>query len=205
MNIFLVRHGEIRGAEVKRFIGTTDVPLSDRGIEQARLLRCYLSAIFFDRVYSSPLERTLATASIISGLPGEEIIEKKALGEIDLGQWDGKSFSKIQRLFPREWIRRGEAITTYRPPLGESFSDLQARVVPCFEEIIAHTFSNILIAGHAGVNRVLLCYLQNRGLDRLFSIPQEYGAVNIIKAERGKAAIKAVNLLPLPDHGCRRP
>jgi len=195
MNIFLIRHGEIRGAQIKRFIGATDVPLSDQGLEQARRLRRYLSAIPFDRVYSSPLERTLATASIISGLPGKEIIEKRALGEIDLGEWDGKSFSEIQRLFPREWTCRGEAITTYRPPLGESFSDLQARVVPCFKKIIADPVPNILIAGHAGVNRVLLCYLQNRGLDRLFSIPQQYGAVNIIKVNKGGAAIQAVNIL----------
>jgi len=181
MNIYLVRHGEIQGAQTRRFIGSTDVPLSEEGMRQGRLLRQHLAHIHFDRVYSSDMTRTLAFACMISNLPENRIHTLKELCEIDLGTWDGKTFNEIQTCFPEQWRLRGEKIDTFRPPGGESFSDLASRVIPCFENITSGFHSNILIVGHAGVNRVILSHIQGMELNSLFSLPQDYAALTIIK------------------------
>ncbi|MFO7753772.1 MAG: alpha-ribazole phosphatase [Desulfobacteraceae bacterium] len=196
MKIYLVRHGEIQGAGIKRFIGSTDVPLSDKGVEQGRRLRKYLSRISFDRVYSSDMRRTLTFAVIISGCSRNRIRRLQDLCEINLGDWEGKTFDEIQTHFPQEWRLRGEEITTYRPPSGESFSDLKARVIPCFESIPYEPDSNVLIVGHAGVNRVILSHIQGMELNCLFSIPQDYGALTIIKRKT-----KQEYSLHFPEYG----
>lgn len=184
MNIYLVRHGKIQGAEVRRFIGSTDVPLSDEGVRQGRLLRDHLAHIRFDRVYSSDMTRTLTFACIISNLPENRIHTLKELCEIDLGTWEGKTFKEIQTCFPEQWRRRGEEMDTFRPPRGESFSDLAARVIPCFENITSGAHSNILIVGHAGVNRVILSHILKTDRKNLFSIPQAYAALTVITRSR---------------------
>ncbi len=77
--IYLLRHGEIEGAEVKRFIGQTDVPLNETGIKQAYFWKKELGHIKFSKVYSSDLSRTVETAKIVSGLSEERLLKTKVL------------------------------------------------------------------------------------------------------------------------------
>lgn len=100
MNIYLVRHGEIEGAGTRRFIGSTEVLLSEKGIGQGRRLREYLFSTPFDRVYSSDMKQTLTFAAIISGLHKDRIHRLKELCEIDPGDWEGKTFKEVQTCFP---------------------------------------------------------------------------------------------------------
>jgi broad specificity phosphatase PhoE len=61
----------------------------------------------------------------------------------------------------RFYERRGASPADYRPPGGESFNDLAARVLPLFEEIVHDSTGNLLIVGHAVDNRIILCHLLN--------------------------------------------
>ena len=110
------------------------------------------------------------------------------LREINLGVWDGRPMQDIEAEFPAEWKKRGACIDTFRPPKGESFTDLYQRVIPVFEHIAETVPGPVLIVGHAGVNRVILCRVLNMHIRKLFSIGQNYGALNII--EKGKAGLK---------------
>ena len=110
------------------------------------------------------------------------------LREINLGEWDGRPKLDIEAESPAEWKTRGASIDTFRPPEGESFSDLYQRVIPVFEHIAETVSSPVLIVGHAGVNRVILCRVLNMPICKLFSIGQNYGALNII--EKGRAGLK---------------
>ena len=65
MEIILVRHGETDWNLEGRLMGQKDVPLNDKGREQAELLKIKLANIEFDCCYSSPLSRAKETARII--------------------------------------------------------------------------------------------------------------------------------------------
>ena len=65
MEIILVRHGETNWNLEGRLMGQKDIPLNDKGREQAEILRNKLINIEFDRCYSSPLSRAKETARII--------------------------------------------------------------------------------------------------------------------------------------------
>ena len=194
--IYLLRHGEITGASTKRFIGQTDVGLSRAGLDQADFWQKYFSGIPLDRIFTSPLLRAVHTAEIVSGLARNQIALVEGLKEIDLGEWDGKSFKEVKETFPGQWEKRGNDLTGYRPPLGESFSDLSKRILPVFHGLSAAPPGNILIVAHAGVNRMILCALLNKPLEDLFTVPQAYGCLNIIANEGKELRVQEINLIP---------
>ncbi len=176
-SIYLVRHGEIEG-DIRSYIGSTDVLLSKRGIVQAEYLKEYFSGKNIGRAYVSPLSRCIQTLEIILQGSSMENIIVENFKEINLGSWEGRPFDYIKRHFPEEYQRRGLHIDSFIPPEGESFYQLQQRVIPAFDAIANATAGNILIVAHAGVNRVILSKLLGMSLRRILDISQPYGCIN---------------------------
>lgn len=176
--IYLVRHGKIDCGEKKLYIGTTDLPLCEEGIKQARALKDFFIPIDLEKAYVSPLKRCRQTSELI--LEGK-IVEStivEDLKEIHMGTWEGKSFEHIKKQFPEQFEERGCNIDTFVPPMGESFELLQKRVIPVFESIVKNTAGNILIVAHAGVNRVILSKILGLSLSELLHVNQPYGCIN---------------------------
>jgi alpha-ribazole phosphatase len=191
--LYLARHGDSRQDQVKRYIGRTDLPLNAAGRAQARALQKNLAGIPFRRIFSSDLRRCMETARIIAAPQGKSIRRLPAMREIDLGEWDGKSMASIRRRFPEEFQRRGLDLAGFQPPGGESFKDLQDRVVPVFLEVISQSGGALLLVAHAGVNRAILCHVLGRPLDELFKIPQTFGCLNIIERRGDRLSVKTLN------------
>lgn len=190
---YLLRHGDTREDQVRRYIGQTDLPLTAVGRVQVRELQKYLADIPFSLIVSSDLRRCLETARIIAGPRGKSIRKLSALREIDLGEWDGQSMAGIRNRFPEKYRNRGEDLAGFRPPGGESFQDLQARVVPVFLDIVNKTEGPLLVIAHSGVNRAILCHLLGRPLDELLQVPQSFACLNIIERQADHLIVKAIN------------
>jgi alpha-ribazole phosphatase len=193
--IYLLRHGEIDLQGEKRFVGHIDLPLTGAGIRQAESWREKLSSIVFDGIFCSDLSRSFETARIIAGNRNDRVQAMSQLREIDLGAWDGVAMSEIRERFPDQWQQRGEKIASFRPPRGESFTDLFERVVPVFEEIARQSKASALIVGHAGVNRMILCHVLGLPLAGLFRLEQDYGALNLIDCRKNPMRLKAMNMV----------
>jgi probable phosphoglycerate mutase len=84
----------------------------------------------------------------------------------------------------------------YRPPEGESFRDLQKRVLPVFKEIVSAARGNVLIVAHAGVNRVVLCHVLGMPINHLFRIAQDYGCLNVIETRGNLFSVTSLNARP---------
>ncbi|MCP4750963.1 MAG: histidine phosphatase family protein, partial [Proteobacteria bacterium] len=147
----------------------------------------------FNGVFASNLARSRETARII--VEGRNIVLRilPEFAEIDLGEWDGMLMEDIKRRFPVEYEKRGLNIADYRPPQGESFKDLQARVLPVFERLTEQLAGNILMVGHAGVNRVLICRLLGMPLENLFRINQDFAAMNVINCSKRPYRFRLIN------------
>jgi len=176
--IFLVRHGQIDYGNEKRYIGITDLPLSNAGIGQATRLKEYFSDIDIEKVFTSPLKRCMQTAEILleGSRISREVIDE--LQEINMGEWENRTIDYIKDHFREMYEKRGANIDTFIPPGGESFKQLQKRVMPAFESIVENNAGNILIISHAGVNRVILSQLLDFPLQDIFKISQPYGCIN---------------------------
>jgi probable phosphoglycerate mutase len=192
--IYLLRHGDSRQDEIKRYIGQSDLPLNADGRAQAFCWRQELARIPLERIFCSDLSRSLETARIIAEGRSEPVQPLHKLREINLGAWDGLSFDDVKRLYPSEYERRGASMITYRTPGGECFSDLAARVVPLFVEIVRGSSGNLLFVGHSSVNMVIICHILGMPLENLFRIRQDYACMNIIDFNSHGMSLRKMNV-----------
>lgn len=194
--ILLLRHGAIEtGSDEKRFIGQTDLPLSDVGRQQARYWKACLAGVALAPILTSDLSRCQETARILAA-GDRDIIPVAGLREIDLGRWDGALVGEVERRWPDAYRQRGLDMAGFRPPDGESFLDLRQRVVPAFEAAIDRPGKNMLIVTHAGVIRMLLCHILGIPVENLFRIALGHAALNLIDLQASGYRIQALNLLP---------
>ncbi len=197
--IYLVRHGAIISVAGKAFIGQIEAPLSEEGVEQAWALRQWLEPVRFSRLISSDLSRSQRTAKIICGRRANSLESFPDLREINLGEWEGFSFQEIRERFPDDYAARGLDIENWRPPGGESFADCRARVSSVLAEIVARSQGNVLLVGHAGVNRLILCSVLGIPVRNLHGIGQDYGCINIIENGPDRARVHLMNYVPTPS------
>ena len=176
----MLRHGDCRPDRQARFVGQTDLPLNGVGRRQAAFWQRSLAAVPFQHFISSDLNRSAETARIIAGSREGEVRAIARLREINLGGWDGLLVDQVRRADPAAYASRGDDLAGFRPPAGDSFADLAGRIVPLFEEIVADLPGPLLLVGHAGVNRVILCHLLGLPLSQLFRLPQDSGALTLL-------------------------
>lgn len=191
--IYLARHGDIGLGKEKRYIGQLDLPLSALGKEQALSLKNILCQVPLSNIYCSDLRRAQQTAEIVAS--GRKVVPKACVGlrELNMGDWDGELFSTIKAKYPEEYKTRGRDIAGYSPPKGESFSGCSQRVIPIFESLVQSADSTILIIGHAGVNRVIICNILGIPLENVFRFEQSYGCLNLICREGSNYRLKYLN------------
>jgi probable phosphoglycerate mutase len=192
--IYLIRHGKIQQEDdQRRYIGQIDLPLTEEGINQARTLQRRFERSEIGAIYCSDLMRSIKTAKIIAGARCVPVVIRKDLREVSMGDWEGCTFGDIGRRFPEEFKARGEDIAYYRVPGGESFADCSVRMVAALEEIMATSPGNLVIIGHAGGIRLLLCHMLGMPISNLFRIAQDYGCLNVIQCGSTGYQVKLIN------------
>lgn len=117
-SLVLIRHGETEWSRSGRHTGRSDVPLTDRGREQADRVGAALAGQSFPVVLCSPLQRARETARR-SGLTGIEICSE--LTEWDYGDYEGRSTEDIRVDVP-SW-----SVWTHPIRGGESAAEVGAR------------------------------------------------------------------------------
>ena len=191
----LIRHGAVGDGAEERFLGAADLPMSPAGEAQVRELaaRLRLRAIP-DAIYCSDLSRSLRTAELLADESAIPIRVRPALREIEMGDWQGLSRREIAERRPEDYAARGRDIANFRPPGGESFADLAARVLPCWRELVEDRETQVVaIAGHAGVNRVILCHLLGAPLANLFRIAQRPACVNVVEWQKNEPVVTLID------------
>lgn len=203
VRLYLIRHGETEGSEVRRYKGSIDVPLSERGIEQIEQVARYLKIYYgLKAVYCSPLSRALKSAEIIAEPYGLKPVVIPDLRERSFGIWEGMSFNEIKDKYPQEFEAWAGNPLKYSPVGGESTIDVRDRVIMALDEILNSAegtygfpdqYTNIAIVAHGGVNRILLCHFLGIPLENIFRIEQDYGCLNIIEIRDKYPVVKLIN------------
>ncbi len=188
MLIYLLRHAAVQARHPRQFLGQTDLPLSEEGLRQAQGLAAQLAPIRFAGVYASSLRRAVHTAMLVGGRAWEDVHRVEAFREIHLGDWEGLTVAEVEARFPGAYQARGANLADFRPPGGESFRDLAERAWPALLNIAQNGEipGPLLIVAHAGVNRVLLARIRGLGLEQIFTIPQQYGALSCLRYSAGR-------------------
>jgi probable phosphoglycerate mutase len=199
--VYLMRHGEV---SYRRPDGRTDfstqVALTEEGVEQARAMRELLAEVPFDLGVYSGLPRTRQTAELVLEGRGVPLEPVGALREIEAGSIGHLTDERLDAEFTYGLERAAEPGAAF--PGGETFGAFQDRIVPAFEAfLLRRDWTTALVVGHGGTNAVILAWVTRGGLAGLSAFEQDAGCVNIIDAdvidgEIVRRMIRAVNLTP---------
>ena len=162
--LVLLRHGQSQWNLENRFTGWKDVPLTEKGINEAKNAGLLLKKnnINIDKVFSSVLERANKTAEIAIKASGIKNLYKndllnyqrdKRLNERDYGDLVGLNKDETADKFGKEQVHIWRRSYDTPPPNGESLKDVVDRVSPYFSESIKPLSwkKNILIAAHGNL------------------------------------------------------
>lgn len=149
--ISIIRHGMTDANEKGIYIGSTDMPLSQKGAGELASKMDVYDYPSVQRVYSSPLSRCTETAEIL--FPETELVRADGLRELDLGEFEGKTVDElINRPEYKAWLRGG---ADAKAPNGESFGEMTARVFSALHNIICDMMhegiSHTAVITHAGI------------------------------------------------------
>lgn len=163
--ILLARHGETEWNRERRFQGQIDVPLSDRGREQARELAERVRGEDVVALYASPLVRARETAEIVGAALGLEPRLDDRFKETDVGSWGGRLKDDVEAEDADTWRRWQAAGEDWRFPGGESLAEQQRRVVAALVDVTQARELPALVVCHRGVVRCALAHTHRDGLE----------------------------------------
>lgn len=146
--LVVVRHGEAEGNYSHRFIGQSQMQLTDEGHRQAEVLAARLSSLPVTRLVSSDLLRSTATLEPLSRVAGLAVETDSRLREIDNGEWTGLLPEEIRQGWPEMWADYVAGMDVPRPG-GERWIDVARRVIPVAEELVSGD-GTVVVASHGG-------------------------------------------------------
>jgi broad specificity phosphatase PhoE len=193
--LYLIRHGEVEARHL--FYGQLDVPLSDRGREQAARAAAALAHLPVTAVHSSDLLRAEEGALLAALEHGLEHRADPAFREMNLGLLEGVPHAEIQQRHPQLASKRYADMWSYRfPGGGENMQDLAARCLPRLERILAGNAGGVvLLVAHNSINRIILGRALGLPLPEIFGFAQDFGCINRIDYG-DRVRVRLVNWTP---------
>ncbi len=162
--LVLVRHGQSQWNLENRFTGWVDVPITEKGAEEARRAGEFIKDIKFDLAYTSVLKRAHQTLDIILKVIGQDLPTEKdaAINERHYGDLQGLNKDETRKKFGAEQVHIWRRSYDVKPPGGESLKDTAARALPYFESKILPPVKegkNVLVSAHGNSLRAIVMKL----------------------------------------------
>lgn len=162
--VVLIRAGSTDYDEQHRVLGTLDMPVNGRGVEEIREISRLLKEkeIRLEAILTSPEDPACSTAhGIAESQTGVRVRELDELRNVNQGLWQGLPESDIRRRFPRLFKSGKENVTAICPPEGETLSDACQRL----ERVLSKAMRKhqvFAIVAPEPLATVIRCTLQHR-------------------------------------------
>lgn len=176
--LIAIRHGQSQWNLENRFTGWTDVPLTERGREDAATCAKVLADYSFDVAFTSRLQRASQTLDVILHTLGQKppIEIDSALNERHYGELQGLNKAETAAKHGEEQVQLWRRSFSTRPPGGESMEDCERRTWPFFVQyVLPHLTEGktVLLVAHGNSLRPIVKNLE--GLDQDTTAALEIG------------------------------
>ena len=161
----MVRHGQTPTTGKILPGRAAGLHLAEAGVAQAHRVAERIAELpKIDAIYASPLERARETAAPIAKALKQRVKIDKGLLECDFGDWTGAELSKLMKL--PEWSTVQKAPSTFRFPNGESFIEMQTRMVSALDRIrAAHPGGTVVCVSHADPIKAAVAHAMGTHID----------------------------------------
>lgn len=172
--VILCRHGETEWNRLGRYQGRTDVPLNERGREQARELARSLCNEPIAAVYSSMLDRAYETALEVARVHRLDVQRDPRLNEINQGLWEGLRRDEIVAAHGELHASWLDYPLDLRLPEGETLEEVRERVRAALDDaLLLHLGTTICLVAHSVSMAIVKHELQGLSLpDALRTLPK---------------------------------
>ena len=196
--IILIRHGSIDDKYRGRYIGSTDVPLSEKGIKESEAIGEYIRDIDCDHIFSSPMLRVRQTFE--TALSPEKIKNIKYfdnIREIDFGAWEGKTFEEIEEEYPGEAEDWTKPANNFAFPEGSNLNDFHEGIDLFKQTLVNSVGSRIMVFAHGGVILALLCNVLGIDKDKMLAFKADRGSISTFDLfPNGYGVLTGINIKP---------
>ncbi len=188
LKLYFLRHGETPYSQVGSFCGALDPELTPEGYLMSQDFAKAYQHLPWTAVFSSPLQRTIATAKIFAEPLGIPLQLRSGLKEITYGDWEGKTTKEVNYQFHDDYVRWLADPAWNAPTGGDKAIDIARRSSEVLGEI-EHTYKtgNILVVSHKATLRIMLCSLLGIDIGRYRDrITMPVAALSIVEmSDRG--------------------
>lgn len=169
MKFYLTRHGETDWNKIHRTQGRTDLPLNDKGRQQAQRLAQRMKDKGLSCVYTSPMSRAADTARAISEACGVKLVIDERLTERDFGPLEGETFPDLLKKYPKEmdvWINDPY---NHMQPGVEPIPQIVERIVSFLDDVKKNhaKHEDIMVVTHGTVAGLFLLHLMDMPMKKL--------------------------------------
>ena len=191
--VLLVRHGQTPTTGKLLPGRAPGLHLSETGQAQAKEVAERLAAVpKITAIYASPLERTRETAAPLAAALGMKVKMDKGLLEADVGDWTGQELKTVRKA--PEWKVVHSYPSGFRFPGGESFVEMQTRIVSALERLrSAHPGETIVAVSHADTIKAAVAHALGTHLDLFQRIVISPCSITAIAYGEGGPTVLSVN------------
>jgi probable phosphomutase (TIGR03848 family) len=191
--VLFVRHGQTATTGTTLPGRAPGLHLADAGREQATAVAGRIAELDrVDAVYASPLERARETAAPIAAARQQKVRTDRGLLECDFGDWTGGELKKLMKL--PEWRTVQSYPSGFRFPGGESFIEMQDRMVGTVQRLVAqHTGGVIVCVSHADTIKAAVAHALGTHLDLFQRIVISPCSVTAVVYGTGTPVVLTVN------------
>jgi probable phosphoglycerate mutase len=193
--VLLVRHGRTPTTGILlpgRAPGLSLAPAGRAEAEAAAVRIARLGRV--GAVYASPLERARETAAPIARDQGLVVLIEPGLSELNIGGWTGMRIDDALRR--PEWIAIRQYPSGFRFPGGESFAEMQARVMAALVALAErHRGERVVAVSHADPIKAAVAHARGQGLEQFQRIFVAPGSITVLAFDADGPRVLAVNTL----------
>lgn len=198
--LVLVRHGQSLWNLENRFTGWVDVPLTEKGIAEARRAGELLRGFRFEVAYTSALTRAQETLRLMLEVMGAEppIIRDQALNERHYGDLQGLNKEDTAKRYGAAQVKLWRRSYDVPPPNGESLELTAKRTLPFFDRCIAGDLrqgKNVLVVAHGNSNRSIVMQLDKLSGEQVVALELATGAPLVYEIGADGASVKSKRVL----------
>jgi broad specificity phosphatase PhoE len=195
--IVLARHGRTEWHHGNRYCGSTDLPIDEVGVQQARQLEEWATDYAPDALWCSPMLRARQTVALTAEALGLEPTIDARLRELDFGSAEGKMLGELPPAVGKAFEL--DPVTNYFPG-GEEPAVAADRVYEVFDEIgRRHEGQKVLAVAHNTLIRLLVCRVLGLRLNDYRRLLPALGPAALVRFRRqnGTVGLEAYNIPPV--------
>lgn len=194
--LLLVRHATTSWHGQSRVLGQNDVPLDEKGLNQARDLALALEPIAIARILSSPLMRATQTAKALSIQANVGVTIDARLTDMRVGEWEGMTYSDLAERPDFQHFLQNPLTGTI--PGGETILQACDRTLLAVSDAVQSFQAGevVAIVTHSDIVRLLICHYLGASLALYTRFTVAPASVSIVSIAGAAAKVVGINWRP---------